>query len=172
VNRAAVLVGVLGLAAFLTAALSAIDRPRAAEPELSGAQSDYLEQCGGCHGLQGNTAPAPIPVLRDRVGYFMCTAAGRRYLLRLPNIAHSRIEDNQRLAEMMNFVVFDLGGVSAPRSARPFTEAEVAAERGRAMVGFEVFDTRKAVVAELIRSCRAPASLRQAYPGEPAPKTN
>jgi hypothetical protein len=172
VNRAAALVGVLGLAAFLTTALSASGRSRAAEPELTGAQSDYLEQCGGCHGLQGDSAPAPIPVLRDRVGYFMCSEAGRRYLLRLPNIAHSRIEDNQRLAEMMNFVVFDLGGVSAPRNARPFTEAEVAAERGQAMVGFEVFDTRKAVVADLVRSCRAPASLRQAYPGEPAHKAN
>jgi len=172
VNRGAATACALALAAFLTLGLSVAGRPRAAEPELTGAQSDYLEQCGGCHGLQGSSAPAPIPVLQGRVGYFMCSAAGRRYLLRLPNIAHSRIEDNQRLAEMMNFVVFDLGGASAPPNTRPFTEAEVAAERAKAMVGFEVFDTRKVVVAELIRSCRAPLSLRQAYPGQSGSKAN
>ena len=38
-------------------------------PELTGPQSDYVEHCSGCHGMQGNSAPAEIPVLRDRVGY-------------------------------------------------------------------------------------------------------
>ena len=66
---------------------------RAGESELTPAQSDYLEQCGGCHGIQGNTAPAPVPVLRARVGYFMCTEAGRRYLIRLPNVSYARVDD-------------------------------------------------------------------------------
>lgn len=47
-------------------------------PDLTTAQSDYVEHCSGCHGMQGNSAPADIPVLRDRVGYFMCTQAGAR----------------------------------------------------------------------------------------------
>ena len=85
-------------------------------PELTVAQSDYVEHCSGCHGMQGNSAPAEIPVLRDRVGYFMCTQQGREYLIRLPNVAYSAISDNQELADMMNFVVFGLGGNSAPRS--------------------------------------------------------
>jgi hypothetical protein len=166
--RAPGALSLLSLAALASAALAGGARPRAAEVELSAAQSDYLEYCGGCHGLQGSSAPAPIPVLTGRVGYFMCTNAGRRYLLRLPNIAHVRLDDDQRVAGMMNFVVFDLGGPTAPRGARPFTAAEVAAERPKAMTGFEVMDMRRMVVDELIRRCHAPKSLREAYPGETA----
>ena len=70
-------------------------------------------------------------MLRDRVGYFMCTPEGRDYLIRLPNVAYSAITDNQELADMMNFVVFGLGGASAPKGAKPFTAAEVARLRTR-----------------------------------------
>jgi hypothetical protein len=77
-------------------------------PRLTTPQSDYVEHCSGCHGMQGNSAPAEIPVLRERVGYFMCTPEGRDYLIRLPNVAYSAITDNQQLADMMNFVVFEV----------------------------------------------------------------
>ena len=138
---------------------------RAAESELTPAQSDYLEQCGGCHGIQGNTAPAPVPVLRARVGYFMCTEAGRRYLIRLPNVSYARVDD-ESLADMMNFVVFGLGAPTAPANARGFTAEEVRELRSYPMLGSEVEVTRKLVVEELIRSCGAPADLRLTYPGE------
>src|ERR1700749_4267327 len=72
---------------------------------MSVAQSDYTENCGGCHGFDGDSEPADIPVLKDRVGYFMCTREGRDYLIRLPNVAHSRITDPQELADLVNFVV-------------------------------------------------------------------
>ena len=94
-------------------------------PLLTTPESDYVEYCSGCHGMQGNSAPAEIPVLRDRVGYFLCTKDGRDYLIRLPNVAYSAITDNQELAQMMNFVVFGLGGNSAPKGAKPFTATEV-----------------------------------------------
>ena len=133
-----------------------------AEVKLTSAQSDYLEQCGGCHGLQGSSAPSPIPVLKGRVGYFMCTKAGREYLGRLPNIAYSKVDD-AALAEMLNFVVFDLGEGTAPAKARPFDAAEVGRLRAQPMMGQAVEITRKAVVEDLVRNCAAPASLRQAY---------
>jgi cytochrome c553 len=56
------LVTPLGLAtgvALCILAPAANQMLRAAENELTSAQSDYLEQCGDCHGIQGNTAPAP-----------------------------------------------------------------------------------------------------------------
>lgn len=102
-------------------------------PQLTGPQSDYVEYCSGCHGMQGNSAPAEIPVLRDRVGYFLCTKDGRDYLIRLPNVAYSAITDNGELADMMNFVVFGLGGDSTPKGAKPFTAAEVGRLRRNAL---------------------------------------
>jgi hypothetical protein len=155
------------MAAGLGALVIATPGPklRAAEVKLTSAQSDYLEQCGGCHGMQGDTTPAPIPVLRDRVGYFMCTQAGRDYLLRLPNIVNARVDD-ESLADMMNFVVFSLGGRSAPPNAPRFTTADVARLRPHVMRGNEVVANRAAVVEGLLKQCGAPASLRLAYPGQ------
>lgn len=130
--------------------------------DLTSAQSDYVEQCGGCHSLEGDTSPAPVPVLRGRVGYFMSSPAGRRYLIRLPNIARS-LEDNQRLADLMNFVVFGLGGASSSSCARAFTAEEVAGFRKNPLTNAQVFETRRVVVAALIRAGKAPASLRDPY---------
>jgi cytochrome c553 len=65
------------VAALLFAA--AVQSAPPALPLLTAPESDYVEYCSGCHGMQGNSAPAEIPVLRDRVGYFMCTKEGRDY---------------------------------------------------------------------------------------------
>jgi len=135
-------------------------------PELTVAQSDYVEHCSGCHGMQGNSAPAQIPVLRDRVGYFLCTKEGRDYLIRLPNVAYSAISDNQELADMMNFVVFGLGGNSAPKGAKPFTAAEVARLRGQALATQSLIAARAQVVGKMMGSCAIPKSMNYFYDGQ------
>jgi hypothetical protein len=144
----------------------------AALPELTGPQSDYVEHCSGCHGMQGNSAPADIPVLRDRVGYFLCTPEGRDYLIRLPNVAYSAITDNQELADMMNFVVFGLGGDSAPKGARPFTAAEVAKLRSRALATQSLIAARADIVAKLGGRCSVPESMKFFYDGQANGQTN
>jgi hypothetical protein len=149
-------------AAMLPAVLLLPAAPAAAAtlPNLTPAQSDYVEHCSGCHGMQGNSAPAAIPVLRDRVGYFMCTREGRDYLIRLPNVAFSALDDNQELADMMNFVVFGLGGASAPKGAKPFSAAEVARLRQQALTTQSLVETRARIVDNLVRSCGVPATMR------------
>ena len=139
---------------------------RTSLPELTGPQSDYVEHCSGCHGMQGNSAPAEIPVLRDRVGYFMCSPEGRDYLIRLPNVAYSAISDNQELADMMNFVVFGLGGASAPKGAKPFTAAEVARLRGRALATQSLIAARATIVDRLVGTCSVPESMKFFYDGQ------
>ena len=154
----------LGVAALLLAPSAAWAEP--ALPQLTTPQSDYVEHCSGCHGMQGDSAPAEIPVLRDRVGYFMCTKEGREYLIRLPNVAYSAISDNQQLADMMNFVVFGLGGSSAPRDARPFTAAEVARLRTRALATQSLIAARAEVVGKMAIRCAVPKSLNFFYDGQ------
>jgi hypothetical protein len=139
-------------------------QPLMEDPEL--ARSDYLEQCAGCHGVNGSTAPAQLPELRGRVGWFMCTPDARAYLLRLPNVAQSRIKDNRELANMMNFVVFVLGEGSAPAGTKPFTEAEVARERQLALTTTALTVERARQASAVIRKCHAPASLRLLYPAQ------
>jgi hypothetical protein len=153
-----------GLAALLLAPSTAYAQP--ALPELTTPQSDYVEHCSGCHGMQGDSAPAEIPVLRGRVGYFLCTQEGREYLIRLPNVAYSAITDDQELADMMNFVVFGLGGNSAPKTAKPYTAGEVARLRARALATQSLIAVRSEVVGKMVGSCRVPESMNYFYDGQ------
>ena len=153
-------------AAALLLLLPSLAVAEPALPELTTPQSDYVEHCSGCHGMQGDSAPAEIPVLRDRIGYFMCTREGREYLIRLPNVAYSAIGDNQELADMMNFVVFGLGGNSAPRGAKPFTAAEVGRLRKDALSTQSLVAVRAEVVAKMLGSCAVPKSMNYFYDGQ------
>ena len=128
------------------------------------ARSDYVENCGGCHGIDGDSAPALLPVLRGRTGYFLCDPEARAYLIRLPNVSHSRITDNAELADLLNYVVFDLGGTSVSASRPPFTAEEVTRERTRTLSDVSLVALRARLVERVIRSCKAPASLRLLYP--------
>lgn len=167
---AATLVGVLSLGSLRAAEpdnhspdMSASVRAMMADPEL--AQSDFIENCAGCHGLRGSTVPAHLPEIKDRVGYFMCTPESRAYLLRLPNVAHSRIADNAQLADLMNYVVFVLGGKSVPAGTKQFTGEEVAHERQFALTSVSLKAERLRLAKVAIAKCHAPASLRLQYPG-------
>jgi hypothetical protein len=128
---------------------------------LSVVQSTYLERCGGCHGIQGLSAPGEVPTLRGQVGYFLCTPEARAYLVRLPSLATSPLSD-QELADLMNFVVFDLGGArEAGGTYQKFTEAEVRVLRTRPLKDVALARYRAGLVEELISGCAAPAALRQ-----------
>ena len=157
--------------ALLTAAGYAGGTAPAAQPELGMrdpalARSDYIENCGGCHGVTGSTAPAMVPELRGRVGWFLCTAETRDYLLRLPNVAHSRVRDDEQLAELMNYVVYVIGQPNIPAQARPFTADDVARARPQALTSVNLTKERARNVAIAMKQCGAPASLRDFYDGQ------
>jgi hypothetical protein len=180
--RAMARVGAAGLGAVALAAALVVPRgmvqaaPAASRPAFDPAsvmtdpdqaRSDYVEHCGGCHGVHGDTVPAHLPELEGRVGWFMCTPEARAYLIRLPNVAHSRIKDNAELADMMNYVVFVLGEGSAPAGTAPFTADEVARERLKALTNMNLSAERQRLANQLVRQCHAPESIRKLYPGEP-----
>jgi len=139
-------------------------------PKLTLAQSNYIEYCAGCHGIQGNSAPARVPRLRGRVGYFLCAPGGRDYLIRLPNVSHAALPDPEDLAELMNFVIFSLGQESTPSGTRPYSGAEVERLRHSPLrSGESLLRVRAALVAGAIKSCNAPESLYD-YGGKNAGK--
>ena len=157
---------IAAVAAVILVSASAVAWAEPVWPQLTTPQSDYVEHCSGCHGMQGDSAPADIPVLRDRIGYFMCTREAREYLIRLPNVAYSAIGDNQQLADMMNFVVFGLGGASAPKGTKPFTAAEIARLRTRALATESLIEARAEVVAGMMGRCSVPRSINFFYDGQ------
>jgi cytochrome c553 len=123
------------------------------------AQRDYLLACGGCHGLLGTTNSKAVPQLQGLVGFYLNTPEGRSYLPRLPNVAFAALSD-QDLAAVLNYVVFDLGGVSVPAGAPPYDAAEVARWRARPLTEVPLSEYRRRLVTNLIERYRAPTTLR------------
>jgi hypothetical protein len=123
-------------------------------------QVTYLERCGGCHGIQGHSAPREVPRLQGQVSSFLCLPEGRGYLIRLPSVALSPLSDSE-LASLMNFVVFELGGVPGDRARfPPYTADEVGTLRKQPLNEVALVGYRAAVVTRLIQQCGAPATLR------------
>ena len=144
--------GLLALA-LLPAALHAEMAPLAAD------RSDYLLNCGGCHGIDGISNSRIVPDLKDQVGHFLKMPEGRGYLGRLPNIAFATLPDKE-LAALLNYTIFTLGGDSAPKGAKPFTAAEVAALRRQPLNEAALFQYRQKIVEDLIAKYNATPALR------------
>jgi mono/diheme cytochrome c family protein len=157
----------LALAAGLAALWAGA--PASAPADHLTARSSYLERCGGCHGVDGRAFAATVPDLRGRAGWFLCDAAGRDYVARLPNIVFSHLADAE-LADMLNYVVFDLGGASAPKGARPYSAAEVSRTRREPLSIPDLESYRAKVVQGLIARCGAPAGLATDYAPALGPK--
>lgn len=95
----------------------------AAEPNLQRAQFNYQMSCQGCHAPDGSGANS-VPRMRDHVGNFLTTQAGREYLVRVPGSAVSALNDVE-LAEVLNWIVVEFAGSSARESFEPYSSQEV-----------------------------------------------
>jgi cytochrome c553 len=140
-------------------ALALVAPLRGAIPALSKPQSNYLLGCGGCHGENGLSNSRLVPELHDAVGYFLNTTAGREYLVRLPNVAFSTLSDRE-LADVLNFMVFSLGGASVPAGARPYTETEVGRLRQRPLNEVSLLAYRRQLIDTLIARHQGSERLR------------
>jgi mono/diheme cytochrome c family protein len=87
------------------------------------AQFNYQLFCQGCHTPDGTGANA-VPRMKDQVGYFLATPAGREYLVRVPGSATSALSD-ARLAEVLNWIVIEFAGASTPAEVKPYSAEEV-----------------------------------------------
>jgi cytochrome c553 len=135
----------------------------AAIPAFGAPQLNYLQRCGGCHGLQGRSVPQVVPTLRGQVGYYMCIPEGRAYIVQVPNVALASLPDTD-LADLMNYVVFELGGNSTASTVARYSSAEVGALRKRVLNAGSLKAARASVVAKAMRQCHAPQSLEDYAP--------
>lgn len=122
---------------------------------LDQTRSTYLMKCGGCHGIEGQSGQTYIPTLRDRIGTLTCTQEGRAYLLRVPGVSMSLIRDDALMAQVMNFVLFDLGGSSTPPGTPPFTVQEIRALRGNPLRTTDLPSLRAGVWGRAVTACAA-----------------
>lgn len=148
-------------AELLTVALMLAAAPaglRAEEPQDRAVRTNYLLSCGGCHGLNGVSNSILVPDLKDQVGYFLNLPEGREYLVRLPNVAFSSTSD-EALTDLVNYMVFNLGGASIPKGAKPYTRREVSQLRRSPLTEVSLLQLRQQMVRTLIDQYNATTAL-------------
>jgi mono/diheme cytochrome c family protein len=109
---------------------------------------NYQMSCQGCHAPDGSGANA-VPRVRDQLGFFLSSNAGREYLVRVPGSATSALSDPE-LAEVLNWMMREFAGASAPPSFSPYTAEEVAELRQHPLN--EVVQYRAQLVVEIARA--------------------
>ncbi|MGH8631910.1 MAG: cytochrome C [Burkholderiales bacterium] len=109
---------------------------------------DYSRNCQGCHGHTGISV-AEVPDLKDRVGYFVHTPGGRRFLVQVPGVALSMLDD-RRLAELLNWILRTYSPAQLPGDFRPYGEQEVAQWRKSPLK--KVLPARDEVIRGLVQA--------------------
>ena len=113
------------------------------------AGTDYVLRCSGCHGTDGSGHEAAgIPDFRNQVGVFAEDNEGRTYLLHVPGVVNSSL-DNDRIAAVLNYIMRTWAGASLKMALQNFTSQEVAARREQ--VVSDVVAMRRQISLRLLR---------------------
>ena len=99
--------------------------PSAADPPL-----DWMLHCRGCHGADAAGVAGSVPRLDGEVARFLDVPGGRAFLIRVPGVAQSELND-QRLAALLTWMVGRFGPAASAAAATPFGQDEVAELRRR-----------------------------------------
>jgi mono/diheme cytochrome c family protein len=86
-------------------------------------QKLYLLHCWGCHGADGEGVKGTAPSLVG-VGRFLRAPGGRAYLIEVPGVAYSPLDDSE-VAAVMNWVLDNFSRKSLPADFAPYTASEV-----------------------------------------------
>ncbi|WLH37942.1 cytochrome C [Pseudomonas sp. FP2196] len=112
---------------------------------------NYQLQCAGCHLPDGTGSAAnDTPRMAGFVGNFLKVPGGREFLVRVPGMSQSAL-NNAQLADLLNWLLREDGmaGASAPKHYQPYSADEVARLRHETMLNLP--GTR----AQLIKEMRA-----------------
>lgn len=97
---------------------------------------NYQLQCAGCHLSNGTGSKAnDTPNMKDFVGNFLKVEGGREFLVRVPGMSQSAL-NNAQLADLLNWLLREDGiaGKSMPAHYQPYSADEVARLRKVSML--------------------------------------
>lgn len=101
----------------------------AGEAAADAAKKNYRLHCMGCHQADGTGSPENgIPSMRDEVGHFLRVPEGRAYLSQVPGTLNTPLGDGET-AELLNWVMANIGRSSIPAGFKPYTADDVRAYR-------------------------------------------
>jgi len=135
-----------GAAFFALASLVLPARAGAGSPAV-----DYELHCQGCHLQDGSATPGRVPALAASLARFARVPEGRAYLVRVPGVAESPLDDAS-LAALLNWVLLRFDPAGVPADFSPYRAEEVG--RLRRVPLSDVESERRRLVDELARASR------------------
>jgi mono/diheme cytochrome c family protein len=117
--------------AALCLALLAATSAFAASPAV-----DYALNCQGCHLDDGVGTPGSVPPLAGSVGRFTRVKGGREFIVQVPGVATSPLDD-AALAAVLNWMLDRFGKPDVPPDFRPYDAAEVGALRQKPLTNVD-----------------------------------
>ncbi|GHF10928.1 hypothetical protein GCM10017044_00760 [Kordiimonas sediminis] len=88
------------------------------------AMINYIIHCQGCHLRNGEGSEGGAPSMVGVVANFLNAPGGREFLLRVPGVATTALDD-AATAEVMNWLIFEFDKDHIPADFKPFTPDEV-----------------------------------------------
>jgi mono/diheme cytochrome c family protein len=106
----------------------------------------YTLNCWGCHSPHAEGIPGSVPRLAHSMGYFLHVPAGRAFLVQVPGVANSPLDDRQ-IAEVLNWMLETFSRNELPKDFKPYTVEEIRKLRPHPLV--QVKETRREIAGKL-----------------------
>jgi mono/diheme cytochrome c family protein len=110
------------------------------------AQTNYILNCQGCHVVDGSGLEGKVPSMRPTLVPLARLAEGRRYLVQVPGVAQSTLNDADTAA-LLNWMLRNLADDKRIAGISAFTEKEVTEYRATRLI--EVQATRAKLFAKI-----------------------
>ena len=111
---------------------------------------NYQLQCAGCHLGDGTGSKInDTPKMKGFVGNFLKVEGGREFLVRVPGMSQSAL-NNAQLADLLNWLLREDGmaGKSMPAHYQPYTAEEVARIRKVSLLNLP--DVRAGLIRQMV----------------------
>lgn len=106
----------------------------------------YTLNCWGCHLPHAEGIPGSVPRLAHSMGAFLNLPEGRAYLVQVPGVANSPLND-QQIAAVLNWMLEAFSKDDLPRDFAPYTVEDIRRYRPHPLV--TVKDTRRELAKKL-----------------------
>ena len=110
-------------------------------------RTNYLFACRGCHLADGRGVPPDVPTLRDTLGDIVGRTGGREYLVRVPGVLQSRLDDDD-LAAVLNYILTEFNADTLPDGFKPYSAREVGRARQKILADPQKY--RQALLGESV----------------------